>query len=127
MIRIVFLTSVVVSLFCITIAIYSGHLLQVLKGLSEKGPGLLTSIASILCILEICYSFALSFIFFVIWDVHNNLILYQTIVFLLVTLALLYIFYKLSKNKMMVILSVIWCGLMTFYMIYLFNQFFLLV
>lgn len=127
MIKIVFLTSVVVSLFCITIALYSGHLLRALKDLSGKRLGLLTAIASILCILEICYSSALSFIFFVIWDVRNNLILYQTIVFLLVSFVFLYIFYKLSKNIIMIILSITWCGLMTFYIIYLFNQFFLLV
>lgn len=126
-IRIIFLTKALVSLLCILIGLYSGELLRTIEQLSNRIPKLVFTFITILCILELCYSVACSFIFFIIWDVRNDTILFQTIVCLIVTSILLYLFKQNTKNSMMITLMIIWCSLMTYYFVYLFNHFFLLV
>ncbi len=126
-IRIIFLTKALVSLLCILIGLYSGELLRTIEQLSNRIPKLVFTFITILCILELGYSVACSFIFFIIWDVRNDTTLFQTIVSLIVTSILLYLFKQNTKNSMMIILTVIWCSLMTYYFVYLFNHFFLLV
>lgn len=126
-IGIIFLTKALVSLLCILIGLYSGELLRTIEQLSNRIPKLVFTFITILCILELCYSVACSFIFFIIWDVRNDTILFQTIVCLIVTSILLYLFKQNTKNSMMIILTIIWCALMTYYFVYLFNHFFLLV
>lgn len=126
-IRIIFLTKALVSLLCILIGLYSGELLRTIEQLSNRIPKLVFTFITILCILKLGYSVACSFIFFIIWDVRNDTTLFQTIVCLIVTSILLYLFKQNTKNSMMIILTVIWCSLMTYYFVYLFNHFFLLV
>lgn len=127
MIEIILLTKIMISLFCILITLCSGDLLRFLKEISDKLPKLVLTLISILCILGICNSAAMSFTFFIIWDVSNSIILYQTLIFLICTCILLYIFNKMKKNNIMIFLMLIWCLSMTYYFVYLFNHYFLLV
>lgn len=127
MIGIVLVTQILVSLLCFAVGIHSSLLVEFVKDLSNKIPKLLITSISVLSILETFYTLIMSFILFVIWDVYESFIFYQTLTFLLITCTLLYIFYRASKSIIMIVPSVLWCGLMTFYIIYLFNQFFLLV
>lgn len=124
---IIFLTKVLGSLLCTLIVFSSVLLLRTEKQLVGKVPKLVSTAISILCILELCYSAVFSFGFFIPWEVRDDATMYQMIIFVIVTSIFLYIFNKNEKSNIMIILTIIWCALMTFYVVFLFNHFFLLV
>lgn len=116
-----------ISLLCIVIALYSGHIYRVIGEEKQDISKWSYNTISILSILTFSYLSVMSFIIFIIWDIRDDQILYQSVILLIITILLNFLFFKNSKSKLLLVISVLWCTGIVFYVVYVFNVEFFLV
>ncbi len=115
-----------ISLLCTVVTLYSGYIYRVIGegklGISKWSYRTFSALS----FLSFLYLSVMSFIFFVTWDVRDDKILYQSVIFVILTILLNLLFFKKPKSKLLLVISILWCLGIVFYAVYVFNVKFLL-